>query len=202
MTDTDTTPPEPTGGPTMPAGREEAPAADPAAVPVLPAQPGPPVPPVPASPPAVPGPAGAARRWVLPVGTGVLGFLAGAAFVWSLPWGGGGSAAEKTFTLTGKMALSDSDGFLSLSGGGCAGKGGYKDIRAGASVTVYDDAGKVVATGSLGAGAREGLTCDFPVTVTGVPTGARFYQVEVSHRGKVTVPKEEAMAGGFGASLG
>ncbi|MFF4318852.1 hypothetical protein [Streptomyces sp. NPDC001568] len=213
MTDTDASPPDPTGNtvPSGPAGLDESPAvttvAAPAA-PTVPAQPGPPVPPVPPAPPiAAPivfpagsGPAKASRRWLLPVGTGLLGFLAGAVFVWSLPWGGDGSA--QTFTLTGTMALSDSDGFLSLTDNGCAGKGGYKDIRTGTSVTVYDDAGKVVATGSLGDGTRTGLTCAFPVSVADVPKGARFYQVEVSHRGKLTVAKDEAMAGTFGASLG
>ena len=88
----------------------------------------------------------------------------------------------------------------------CTGSGGYDDIRQGAAVTVYDDAGKVVGTGALDAGryASEDSTapCLFPVSVAGVPGGSRFYQVEVSHRGKVTVSAAEAKAGGFAATLG
>jgi hypothetical protein len=38
--------------------------------------------------------------------------------------------------------------------------------------------------------------------VAGVPEGSKFYQVEVSHRGKITVSSAEAKAGKFAASLG
>jgi hypothetical protein len=69
-------------------------------------------------------------------------------------------------------------------------------------VTVYDSAGKVVATGSLGTGKPKSAGCVFPVSVAGVPGGSKFYQVEVSHRGKITVSSAEAKAGKFAASLG
>ena len=84
----------------------------------------------------------------------------------------------------------------------CTGYEGYDDIRAGAGVTVYDSAGKVVATSSLGAGKPKDAACVFPVKVPGVPEGSKFYQVEISHRGKITVSTAEAKAGEFGASLG
>jgi hypothetical protein len=42
----------------------------------------------------------------------------------------------------------------------------------------------------------------FPVAVPGVPDGSKFYRVEVSHRGQITVSSAEAKAGKFGASLG
>ncbi|MFJ8201315.1 hypothetical protein [Streptomyces sp. NPDC096152] len=69
-------------------------------------------------------------------------------------------------------------------------------------MTVYDSAGKVVATGELGTGKPNSAACVFRVAVTGVPDGSTFYQVEVSHRGKITVSSAEAQHGGFAASLG
>jgi hypothetical protein len=68
----------------------------------------------------------------------------------------------------------------------------YDDIQPGANVTVYDRTGKVVALSTLGAGESgphpllEGVAvCLFPFVVTGVPTSAGPYAVEVSHRGKL-----------------
>ncbi|KIZ16846.1 hypothetical protein SNA_17785 [Streptomyces natalensis ATCC 27448] len=84
----------------------------------------------------------------------------------------------------------------------CTGYSGYDDIAKGAGVTVYDSAGKVVATGALGTGKPDSGACVFVAEVPGVPEGSRFYQVEVSHRGKVTVSAAEAKGGKFAASLG
>jgi hypothetical protein len=88
----------------------------------------------------------------------------------------------------------------------CAGSGGYGDIVAGAAVTVYDDAGKVVATGSLGPGKYESADsvapCVFPVSVPGVPQGPKFFQIEISHRGKLTLSDDDAQSGRFAGSLG
>jgi hypothetical protein len=58
---------------------------------------------------------------------------------------------------------------------------GYNDITAGAPVVVKDESGKILATGSLGSE----TSCRFPLTVDGIPD-AKFYQVEVSHRGALT----------------
>lgn len=84
----------------------------------------------------------------------------------------------------------------------CTGYSGYEDIAEGASVTVYDSAGKVVATGALGVGKPDSAACVFPVRVPDVPGGSKFYRVEVSHRGQITVTAAEAKAGKFAASLG
>lgn len=141
---------------------------------------------------------------------GVAGLVVGAGAV-GLTWGlsGGESESKGSFTLRGAMVLNDGATTATFEkGGDCSGYGdGYGDIVPGASVTVYDSAGAVVATGSLGKGTLpEGSTssvpCSFPVTVPGVPKGAKFYQVEVSHRGKVTVSASDAEAGRFAASLG
>jgi hypothetical protein len=91
-----------------------------------------------------------------------------------------------TLTLHGKT-LHDGAGL-------CMGQGGYSDITEGAPVTVYDGKGAIIATGELGRGDDRGWkptddtersnTCWFAFTVTAPHSD--FYQVEVSHRGKVT----------------
>ncbi|MCL6675115.1 hypothetical protein [Streptomyces panaciradicis] len=105
-----------------------------------------------------------------------------------------------TFVLTGTFELTD--GVVGDGAGGCKGSEGYSDISEGTAVTVYDAAGTVVATGGLGESTRAGSTCRFDVAVSDVPTGKRFYKVEVSHRGTVQLTEAEARGGGFGATLG
>lgn len=121
-----------------------------------------------------------------------------------LAWGlsSSGSSAPKTFTLTGAMTLTGGNVPSGETSEDCTGYSGYDDIAKGAGVTVYDSAGKVVATGALGTGKPKSAACVFPVSVPGVPEGSKFYQVEVSHRGKITVSTAEAKAGEFAASLG
>jgi hypothetical protein len=158
-----------------------------------------PVPPTPEEPPVK------TRRWPHPLVTGLAGLAVGAGVV-GLVWGlSSGSSAPATFTLRGTMTLT-SPTPLDSDHQACAGSGGFDDIVKGAAVTVYDDAGKVVGAGALGAGryASEDSTapCVFPVVVPGVPDGSRFYRVEVSHRGQVTVSSTEAKHSGLAASLG
>jgi hypothetical protein len=106
-----------------------------------------------------------------------------------------------TFLLKGKMEMGygdvGTDDF-----GQCAGTGGYDDIHQGTSVTVYDDATKIIGTGNLGDSTNSadgGCTWYFQVEV---PSGPRFYQVEIGHRGKITYTSEEAKAGGVAITLG
>lgn len=143
------------------------------------------------------------RRWSHPLVTGLAGLAVGAGVV-GLVWGlsGGGSSAPASFTLRGTMTLTGDNIPTGDTSEDCTGYSGYDDIARGASVTVYDSAGQVVATGALGTGKPKSAACVFPVSVAGVPGGSKFYQVEVSHRGKITVSSGEAKAGGFAASLG
>lgn len=155
------------------------------------------MPPMPETPPA------AKWRWPHPLVTGLAGLVVGAGAV-GLAWGlsGGGSDAPKPFTLTGAMTLTGDNVPVGDTSEDCTGYSGYEDIAAGASVTVYDSAGKVVATGALGTGKPKSAACVFPVRVPEVPGGSKFYRVEVSHRGQITVTAAEAKAGEFAASLG
>jgi len=43
------------------------------------------------------------------------------------------------------------------------------DIHAGAEVKIADDAGKTIATGSLGDGVADGTTCNYPFEISNVP---------------------------------
>lgn len=148
------------------------------------------------------------RGWVSPLLFGLLGLAIGAGGVgagWALS---GSSGGGKSFTLRGGLTLDDSSTTsLDTDDTKCAGGGGFDDIREGAAVTVYDAAGGVVAAGSLGAGVYASAgdvttPCVFLFSVRGVPAGSKFYSVEVSHRGKLTVSAADARAGKFAASLG
>lgn len=141
------------------------------------------------------------RPWLL-AAAGAAVVLVGVAVVVAMSRGGEPKPAP--FTLSGKLELS-ADGAFSANPR-CGGKGGYDDINRGASVTVYDAGGTVVATGELGEGRFVGQKlddpCAFPFTVANVPGGGQFYQVEVSHRGKVTVTADAAKAGAVKLTLG
>lgn len=137
---------------------------------------------------------------------GVIGLVVGAGIVGAV-WAASSPSKPGVFALHGSLVLagdhvpSDSDEH------GCTGFSGYDDIAAGTSVTVYDAAGKVVAEGSLDGGKYADPTdntsaCVFLFTVPGVPKGTKFYQVEISHRGKITASVAEAQSGKFGATLG
>jgi hypothetical protein len=175
--------------------------------------------PVPGEPPTMPAAAPAAKRRLSPLAAGLIGLVAGAAIVggaWAIVGnsnddapaadGKGTSAVDALngkpgeFTLDGSFELTD--GAVDDGLGGCEGSGGYEDIAEGASVTVYDAAGAVIATGSLGTSTYELGTCTFDVSVGHVPKGEDFYKVEVSHRGTVQLTADEAESGQLAASLG
>ncbi|MEU2409123.1 hypothetical protein ABZ609_33135 [Streptomyces rubiginosohelvolus] len=110
--------------------------------------------------------------------------------------------ADGTFTLEGEFTLTEeavSDGI-----GGCEGSGGYSDIQLGTSVTVYDAAGTVIATSALILSEFDEAagSCTYDVSVEDVPADEDFYQLEISHRGKLHLPAEEAKSGSFSGSLG
>lgn len=74
--------------------------------------------------------------------------------------------------------------------------GAYSDISEGVSVTVYDADGSIAGVGALGSGSWESSfasgigNCTFPLEVDDL-SRSTAYQVEVGHRGKVTVSPDE-----------
>lgn len=123
---------------------------------------------------------------------------------------GGGATATAPTTVSGTMRhmgfnVDDTEGstvYVRADDTTCELMGGFSDVNEGASVTVYDADGAIVGNARLGAGKtiyREDngprnyiAQCAFAFTVD-VPSSP-FFQVEVSHRGKVTVTAEEAGA--------
>lgn len=135
-------------------------------------------------------------RRSLAVGAAVGGLAVG--IVWAATGLGLGSSS---FDMTGSMTLTSKA--TTYPPPGCHGYSGFDDIDQGGAVTVYDAQGAVVASGALGQGASTNLGgCVFPITVTGVPSGPDFYQVEVTHRGKVTVQAADAKTGRVALSIG
>jgi hypothetical protein len=97
-----------------------------------------------------------------------------------------------THSITGSLALHGSAGSeFAVSGATCAGLGGYDDVTQGATVTVKDQAGTIIATGHLDAGGFNASSgCVFGFKIDPVPD-ATFYTIEVSHRGALTYSKDE-----------
>lgn len=109
--------------------------------------------------------------------------LGGAAWWWT----------SRDITVTGTLTLSDQGGFVE-SGGGCAGEGGYSDMRGGARVVVSDAAGKTLALGSLSTGRPGQLIteCVFSFKVD-VPRGHDFYRVTIGDRDPMEYAAEDLM---------
>jgi hypothetical protein len=112
-------------------------------------------------------------------------------------------ATKPTFDLSGTLSLAKASTYGMRDDGyrKCEGTGGYSDISEGTSVTVYDAAGTVLALGKLEGSKFRNGDCEFTFTVTAVPAGEQFYQVEVAHRGKVSFPSDKARSG-VGLTLG
>lgn len=130
---------------------------------------------------------GGARRRLWIAGGVAAAVAALAAVIWI-------AAPEPAFEMWGAVRL-DSEGAFSMNPE-CGGKDSYDDINPGAPVTVYDGTGKALAKGTLDKGKFEGkdllAPCVFTFSVVNVPGGLDSYQVEVSHRGRVSVSSAEA----------
>ncbi|OBF21550.1 hypothetical protein [Mycobacterium sp. ACS4331] len=100
--------------------------------------------------------------------------------------------AAEPFRITGTMTLYAAG---DAAGRGCRGTGGYGDVGPGTAVTVSDESGTLLAKTVLGSGDGGDGYCTFPISITDVPSGKKFYRVEVAHRGEVNFTETEARAG-------
>jgi len=96
------------------------------------------------------------------------------------------------------IALFDLDGSSDCSGG----TGGYNDIGPGMPVTVKDETGKIIGSGSLPEHGKdlEGLGCEWSISVI-VPDDAKQYAVEGGDRGAVTYSRAQLDKDGWKAEL-
>lgn len=109
--------------------------------------------------------------------------------------------AAPSHTLGGSLVLHQVDPTRRAAGLPCAGTGGYSDLSTGAQITVKDEAGTIVAIGTLGQGTT--VPADLPIfggvycrwDLTAGPIGERpFYTVEVAHRGPLSYSLDDLRA--------
>ena len=112
-------------------------------------------------------------------------------------------APPAPFSLTGTLQLtSDSIKTTGLPGGySCAGDRNDNDIGPGATVTVADETGKLIAKGAIESSYGQQGSCLFLFRVNEVPGGQKFYRVQVAQRGETRYTEAEAKAG-INLSLG
>lgn len=108
----------------------------------------------------------------------------------------------RSFTASGTFTLFDYRGFGGAGGLFCSGSGGYDDIREGAQVIIRDEAGTTVGVGELVNPRTAGESaCTFSFTIHDVPSGADFYEVEVTSWGGISYTQAE-LEEGVALSLG
>jgi len=115
------------------------------------------------------------NRWLAGLGAALVVIVVAAVLLTS---GGGGS-----HTVNGTFSLLDND----TASSDCHGQGGFGDIDQGTTVTVKNESGTILGSGALSAGKADslGFTCTYKFAINGVGD-AKFYAIEVSHRGSVS----------------
>lgn len=144
------------------------------------------------------------RAWVYVVLVLVAAIGVGALVLWP----SSGEPEARPFSLKGQLLLADRASIGGIPDEKCVSRNGYSDVRAGATVTVYDATGKAVALGKLNEGGwvgpgvgKPGGQCVYTFTVPNVPN-SDILSVEVANRGQVRVNKSDAEAGMVYLSLG
>ena len=105
------------------------------------------------------------------------------------------SPLPQTFTVNGAITLNQGD-FISAADDSCVGTGGYDDLQPGAQVVITDPTSTTVAVGQITAGSVIGdddgiQSCVLGFKVEDVPSGKKFYGVEVTHRGRLQYSEDE-----------
>lgn len=157
------------------------------------------------APSSRPGPGSRRRRPRWPSFAGAVAALVVAGSVWAAFLGGGTTTLNATMTVLPPAGAAGDAVFSVTADGRCDGAGEYSDIGEGSAVTVSDASGKVAAVGRLAAGsANPGSPsgCTFAFSVPGVPTGPDFVQMEVAHRGRISISAPQAATGTTALTLG
>lgn len=97
-------------------------------------------------------------------------------------------------TVHGSMTILDTSSVSvsSTDGTTCSGKNGYDDLAAGATINITDSGSATVALGQLQAGKWDSTHgCVMTWSVSGVPTGKKFYGIAIGHRAAIKIPEAE-----------
>ena len=118
--------------------------------------------------------------------------------------GGTTEASPRDIQVTFDLIDPDFSGLRISPNDVCGGRGGYSDIDFGTSVTVRDETGTLIGSGTLGRGELVGSACRFKAVIDGVTSEASFYEVEVGSRGSLVYSNDELRSRGWlvSASLG
>jgi hypothetical protein len=147
-----------------------------------------------------PGAAGDAprKRWL---SGPVLGFAAAVLLVVvgvGVYFGVNALTKDEPFTVTGTLQL-NGDGSITTSdlpmGFACGGIRGYGDIGPGSAVTITDESGTLLAKGAIENSRGDKTSCMLTFKVFDVPSGAKFYKLEISHRGDMSYTEAEVKQG-------
>lgn len=95
--------------------------------------------------------------------------------------------------VNGKLVLRDWDTVV----WGCAGRGGYNDIKEGLPVTLENGSGEVLAAGELSKGTVDPnapSACTYSFDLADVPEDESFYVLQMSHRGPITKSHSDLVA--------
>lgn len=98
-------------------------------------------------------------------------------------------ALSPNMTVSGTVELALED--MVNWGTACEGRKGYADLKVGAPVVVTDAAGKTLAIGKIDEAKEVDSQCVLSFRIAGVPKGADFYGITVSHRGTVQYSADE-----------
>jgi hypothetical protein len=105
---------------------------------------------------------------------------------------------QEPFLVTGTLQL-NGDGSITTTdlpmGFGCAGIRGYGDIGPGSPVTVSDESGTLLAKGTIESSRGDKTSCVLTFKAFDVPAGAKFYKLEISHRGEMSYTEAEVKRG-------
>jgi hypothetical protein len=105
---------------------------------------------------------------------------------------------DEPFAVTGTLQL-NGEGSITTSdlpmGFACAGTRGYGDIGPGSAVTITDESGTLLAKGSIENSRGDETSCMLTFKVFDVPAGAKFYKLEISHRGEMNYTEAEVKQG-------
>jgi hypothetical protein len=120
-----------------------------------------------------------------------------------------------THKITGTFKLFSADGGVIATGGQCLGARGYDDIGVGTGVIIRDGSGATLASTKLATStgktvnelmpgkypelANRVVQCNYTWSAPQV-ADADFYEIEVGHRGGITLSKEELKAAGWKVS--